>query len=411
MTEHFDVRLITPHPGQQRIHRNLRRFNHCRMGRRWGKTVFGIDYLLDDHGGMPGAIAGMPVAWFAPTNKLLADPWRDAKQMLQPLTRHKNEVDKRIELVTGGSLEFWTMDVDDPARGRKYAKVVVDEAATVRRLIDKWQQSVAPTLTDYRGGAFFASTPKGRNDFWRLEQDARRKNPDDWAFFHAPTADNPYISPQEIEFWRREQPTLVFRQEYLAEYVDFGGAVLRAEWIQAGAPDWSWPIVLGVDLAISTKDEADYTAIVALCRSRTGHIYVMGAQRFRATFHGILQQIIAAAERFNPVLIVIENNQFQAAVVQELLRTTKLNVRGVRRDKDKLTAFAPVAARYEQGLIYHVPGLPAYFADELLAFTGTDDDDHEDMVDAMSTAYLGLPSTNVSVVSGIRRETALQVAP
>lgn len=401
-----EYRLSLPerHAGQERLAAGLKRFNVARMGRRWGKTVFGVDYLIDDD---RAALGGFPVAWFAPNYKYLTEPWREAKRILRPLIVHKDEQERRIELATGGVLEFWTLDGDDPARGRKYARTVIDEAGIVRGLLDKWQQSIRPTLTDYEGGALFIGTPKGRNDFHELDQRSK-KYPDTWASFHAPTLENPYIKPEELEAARLELPTLVFRQEYLAEYVDFGGAVVRPEWVQSGTPDYPWPIVLGVDLAISVKDGADYSAIVALSRSRvTGHLFVLGVLRFRATFHEILRQIEMAAERYKPVAIMVENNQFQAAVVQELLRTTKLNVRGVRRDRDKLTAFGPLAARYEQKLVHHSPDLPAYFLDELLAFTGTEDDKHDDMVDALSTAYLGLPSTVVSVASaGGRRESA-----
>lgn len=372
------------------MRRALRRFNVARMGRRWGKTVFGEDYLLDLEGPQ-SVLRGFPVAWFAPNYKYLKEPWRDIKRILRPLIRHKDEVDHRIELTTGGVVEFWTLDSDDPARGRKYARIVVDEAAIVRRLLPKWNESIRPTLTDYRGGALFASTPKGRNDFHKLDQ--RSLTRPSWASFHAPTRNNPHISEDEIEEARLDMPALVFRQEYLADYVESGGAVVQEAWIQAGAPPPTLPIVLGVDLAISTKSSADWTAIVAMSRNpRDGHVYVRGVWRFRAPFNEILERIKVIAKEQNAVAIGIEDNQFQAAVVQELLRTTKLPVRGLRRDKDKLTAFMPLAVRYEQGLVFHEEHVPAYFVDELLAFTGTPDDDHDDMVDAASNAFLMLPS-------------------
>jgi len=407
VAEPAEIALHLPrlHVGQERIRRTLKRYNHCRMGRRWGKTVFGLDYLIDDHGGIKGALEGAPVAWFAPTNKMLGDAWRDAKRLLSPLIRHKDERDKRIELVTNGILDMWSMEPDDPARGRKYAKVVVDEASVVRNMLEKWQQAISPTLTDYRGGAFFSSTPKGRNDFWKLEQLARATDPKSWAFFHAPTSENPYIHSEEIEAKGRELPSLIFRQEYLAEYVDLGGGLVKPEWMKPGAPPIDFPVVLGVDLAISTDSDADFTAIVALSRDRGGNIYVLGAYRFRGTFNKILEQITMSATRYKPIAIAIENNQFQTAVVQELLRTTKLPVRGVRSDKDKYTAFLPLAARYEQGLIYHGEGLPPYFADEIVSFTGAKDD-HDDMVDALRIAFNALPATGISIVGGGQREAA-----
>jgi predicted phage terminase large subunit-like protein len=393
--------FLIPHPGQVEILDTIKRFNIIRCGRRFGKTQLDEEYLWT---GRRGLAAGFPVGWFAPNYKYLTDPWRELKMRLRPWIAHKDEVERRIELTNGGSLEMWTCDGEDPARGRKFAKIVVDEAAMVRNLLNKWQQAIRPTLTDYRGGALFTTTPKGRNDLWRLEQLAL-KRPEQWGVFHYPTIANPYIDPDEIEEAKQDLPTLVFRQEYLAEYVDFGGALIHAEWLQHGAPDFTYPIILGVDLAISTKTSADYTAIVAMTRDKLGRIFVLWAIRFRSTFNDIIAQIVKAAEKFNPVKVMVESNQFQAAVVQELVRTTDLPIIGVHRDKDKLTSFLPMVSKYEHGLVFHAADLPIEYENELLAFTGGPDDDHDDFVDATGTAYSGLPALGESVVLGPARES------
>lgn len=62
----------------------------------------------------------------------------------------------RIELITGAAIDYWTLD--DPstvARGRKYKRVIIDEAAMARHLEQAWTEAIRPTLTDYRGDAFF----------------------------------------------------------------------------------------------------------------------------------------------------------------------------------------------------------------------------------------------------------------
>ena len=181
--------------------------------------------------------------------------------------------------------------------------------------------------------------------------------------------------------------SLTFQQEFMAEFVDATGAVLKREWLQTGEPAGNPAVVLGVDLAISVKSDADYSAIVALSRDRDGTIYVRDAQRLRAPFHQVLQFIEQMAAKWKPSLIAIEQVQYQAAVVQELLRTTRLPVRGVRPDKDKLTRFLPLAARYEQGLVKHAPGLPSWFEDELLSFPVGE---HDDAADAAAYAWQAL---------------------
>jgi phage FluMu gp28-like protein len=165
-------------------------------------------------------LEGQPVGWFSPTYKMLADVWRDIKRVLYPATRQKSETEKRIELVTGGVLDMWSLDHPDAGRGRKYRRVVIDEAAMVAKLPEAWQEAIRATLTDYQGDAFFLSTPKGLNYFKILFDYGHDPARGEWAAWQLPTAANPFISPHEIETARYELPERVFRQEYLAEFIE-----------------------------------------------------------------------------------------------------------------------------------------------------------------------------------------------
>ena len=72
-------------------------------------------------------------------------------------------------------------------------------------------------------------------------------------------------------------------------------------------------------------------------------------------------------------------------------------MRGVRPDKDKVTRFMPLAARYESGVICHARGLSPAFEDELLAFPVGE---HDDQVDALSYAYFAQSMCGPVVLSG-----------
>lgn len=371
------VRLTLPklHPTQDRIVKEARRFNVLACGRRFGKTVLLLDRLI------PVLLRGQPAAWFAPNEKLFDEAWRDAIRILAPVIRHKDQQKKRLELITGGTLEFWTLhNTDDPGRSRKYAMIAVDEAAMANRLERQWLEAIRPTLTDYRGGAWFASTPKGAN-FFRTLYDRGGKDAD-WASWQLPTSMNPFISPTEIATAKGELPALVFQQEYLAEFVDMQGATVRREWIRHAEAPASMPVVMGVDLAISKKTDADYTAAVILGKHQD-NVHIVHASRTRAGFHGSVDFIRALAMRYKPAIIAIESVQYQAAVVEQLLRDSTLPIVGIKPDKDKLTRFLPLAVRYEQGLVWHASGLEEY-EDELLSFpVGR----HDDLVDAAAYAY------------------------
>ena len=244
--------LKNPHPAQRRILSRATRFNVVCCGRRFGKTIFG------EHRIIRPALAGYPTGWFAPTYKILADAWRDVIRDLKPVIAKPNETAKRIELIGGGSIEFWSLEDEDAGRSRKYKHVIIDEAAKVKRLESAWNASIRPTLTDMKGSADFLSTPKGRVFFWKLYTRGQDEARPAWSSFRSPTSENPYIDPQEIEDARGDLPERLFEQEYLAEFLDNAGGVFRGvrEAIDAGrtanepaAAPGRTGYVLGVDLA------------------------------------------------------------------------------------------------------------------------------------------------------------------
>lgn len=225
-------------------------------GRRWGKSAFGIRRACDV------AIAGHPVGWFAPNYKVLTEAWRELVQRLAPITGRINEQDKRLELVTGGVIECWSMDGPDPGRSRKYKLAIVDEAGIVANLLTIWQQSIRPTLVDYAGHALFLGTPKGRrHGFVTLFARGMGDDPD-WQSFRAPTLENPYIPPEEVESARRELPPEIFAQEFEGVPSDDGMCPFGIDKIRAAIGPLSTepPVTYGVDLARAM----DYTVVVGL---------------------------------------------------------------------------------------------------------------------------------------------------
>lgn len=147
------------------------------------------------------------------------------KRAMKPATVAVSEQDKRIELATGGVIEFWSLDRDpEGCRGRKYKRVVINEAAKCRDLELAWTQAIRPTLTDYRGDAWFPSTPRGRDyyhDLFSRGQDAIGFP--QWKSWQLPTSENPKIDPAEIEEAKRDLPSTTFQQEYLAQFLDVAG--------------------------------------------------------------------------------------------------------------------------------------------------------------------------------------------
>src|ERR1039457_5270781 len=213
-------RLPAPQPAQARVIQESKRFNIVCGGRRWGKTILGMDRLIEP------ALRGKPVAWFAPNYRLLADVWRQLQVTLAPVILRVSQDERRLELRGGGVIEMWSLDSPDAGRGRAYATVVIDEAAMVPNLDEAWQ-SIRPMLTDLRGDAWFLSTPKGMNSFKTLYDRGQDPERAEWRSWQMPASENPYIQAEEMDSARRDMTEAAFNQEYLALFVNWEGSVIR----------------------------------------------------------------------------------------------------------------------------------------------------------------------------------------
>lgn len=216
MSELIQLKLSTLHPLQQRVVKEARRFNTLKCGRRWGKTKLSEELLLSPDDPTNGALNGFPVGYFAPTYKMLMEVWRAMVDILYEVTESKNETEKRIEIYGGGVIDFWSLEDPNSIRGRKYKRVVIDEAEAARNLEDAWLRVIRATLADYKGDCWFLSTPRFGSTFFKK---LAKKNDPDWMSWTFTTYDNPHIDPAEIDNAKQQLDEATFRCEFLAEDV------------------------------------------------------------------------------------------------------------------------------------------------------------------------------------------------
>ena len=254
------IRMPSPaslfHASQRDVYARLRRFNVLEIGRRWGKTTFGEVIAVDR------AVRGQRVGWFAPSYKYLAEPVRHIERALEKITTKHDRVEKRIELKTRGSVDFWSLEDVDAGRGRAYDWINIDEAGFAPRLLEAWRASIRPTLADRRGDAMFTGTPKGTGDFHRLFLEAEGDTSGEWGAFRIGSAMNPLLDPEEISAMRRSLPPDVAAQELDGVPAEDGGNPFGLDAIRSclGSMSTAAPESWGVDLAKSH----DWTVAVAL---------------------------------------------------------------------------------------------------------------------------------------------------
>jgi len=91
-------------------------------------------------------------------------------------------------------------DNPDALRGPYLDGVVLDEFADMKPEV--WHEVVRPMLADRRGWATFIGTPKGKNEFFRLYENAKR----DPAWFHMmlKASESGIIQPSELADLQRD---------------------------------------------------------------------------------------------------------------------------------------------------------------------------------------------------------------
>ena len=353
------------------------------------------------------ALEGKPVAWFGPTNKSMADVWRSLQSTLASVIRDKNEQEKRLELITDGVIDFWSLDNPDSGRGRKYALVVIDEAAMIPGLQAAWQETIRPTLTDLEGSAWFLSTPKGMNFFKHLYDDGQDGEREEWASWQMPTHANPKIKRKEIEAARADLTEAGFNQEYLALFVSWEGSVFRrvgeAATVVTGAePESGHDYVIACDWGRSN----DYTVFVVLDLATRSVVALDRSNRVDYTLQR--GRLKALTERWHPKQIIAEQNSIGQPIIEQLesdgLRITPF----LTTNASKKMVIEGLALAFERGEI-RILSDPVLLS-ELVAYQGEQlpsglmrysapSGGHDDCVMALAIAWTAVSGQHRAVFS------------
>lgn len=196
------------------------RFNAVAMGEQGGKTTLGIEALLASP---RGAIGGFPVAWFAPSDDELVEVRKRVMRAIDPLVkpitsaskRHASR--KRIDLITGGVIDFYPLD-EPPELFEQYTVVVVDNVCRITDFLNTWEYVIAEAIREHQGEAWFLSGAYGKNnDFYRLFEQGSYDP--DWSTWQFPSKANPHL-PDKLKTEMATVPEMERRQRFEAEFLD-----------------------------------------------------------------------------------------------------------------------------------------------------------------------------------------------
>jgi hypothetical protein len=211
------ITLPRLHEKQKQIKRERKRRNVICCGRRFGKNILAQDLACET------ALGGLPIGWGAPVYKQTLDDFRTLDNILAPVIKKRSRSELRLELITGGTIEFWSLDKPDSIRGKKYKRFIVNEAGFVSNLLDIRNFIIMPTLIDMQGDEYYAGTPKGMNGFFSLYN----MTGEDWQRWQMSSYENPHIPADELDALKDTMTERAFQQEILAQFLEDGGGVFR----------------------------------------------------------------------------------------------------------------------------------------------------------------------------------------
>ena len=189
--------------------------------------------------------------WVAPVYSMTSKVQKELMQAIgeSGLVKSNNYSENYMELKNGSSIYFRSAERYDNIRGFTFDAAVIDEAAFIRE--EAWTEAIRPTLAVKGKKVVFLSTPKGKTWFYNIWQLGNSEDHPNYKSYTGSSYDTPYIPIEEIEDAKRTLPENVFKQEYLAEFLDSGGEVFQ-DLDRITVPAWpraTGKIYCGLDVA------------------------------------------------------------------------------------------------------------------------------------------------------------------
>lgn len=209
----------------------------CSRG--WGKTLWLVcDVLMPYLINNPGA----KVMWVAPTYQICMSPIDDVFRGINENTgepyipEFDNEGNRVWEFVTsrsgptltlynGSTVLFKSADSPDNIVSKGFNRIIIDEAALIEE--KTFTQQILGTARKKGIKIFMITTPRGKKHWtYRYFMKGQDPNEPNYISFQQPYTRNPYFNTTLAKLIK-DIPEYMYRQEYLAEFLEDGDSVIK----------------------------------------------------------------------------------------------------------------------------------------------------------------------------------------
>ena len=196
------------------FHKRNERFAVIVAHRRFGKTVAAINDLIRT--ALTTERSKVRVAYIAPyyrqAKAIAWDYLLEYTQDIEGVTYNVAEL--RADFPNGARFRLFGADNYDAMRGLYFDSVVMDEPADFPA--NAWPTVIRPSLADRKGKATFIGTPKGKNEFWEIYNNAQ--NNDKWFCAMYKADETGILDADELEEAKLTMGEDRFAQEFMCSF-------------------------------------------------------------------------------------------------------------------------------------------------------------------------------------------------
>lgn len=210
------------------FHNREQRWAVLNTHRRAGKTIALSNDVI--YGTLQCPLRKPQLAYIGPTfTQAKRVAWQYLKDYAEPyLSKPPQESELKLTLKNEGTIHVLGADNADALRGMYLDGFVGDEYALWRPSV--FSQIIRPALSDRNGWGVFASTPRGKNLFYEIDQTAIKESAKLWHRLTLKASESGIIDPNELEELRRTMDPEEFAQEYECSFdAALKGAIYAAE--------------------------------------------------------------------------------------------------------------------------------------------------------------------------------------
>jgi hypothetical protein len=126
-----------------------------------------------------------------------------------------NEAELRIDFPNGGRVRLFGADNPQALRGLYHDGVILDEFGDMDPAV--WTEVVRPALSDRRGWAAFAGTPRGKNEFYNLRNRGLRGDAEWWTTI-LKASETGLLSAEDLADARASMDESAYAREYECDF-------------------------------------------------------------------------------------------------------------------------------------------------------------------------------------------------